>query len=568
MKPFFRKHGWRYLPGILLVVLSSWINTRAPLALASAIDMATSAEWAAFVDQVLKILWIALGVFFTRFGWRYFIIGTSRELEIYMRDSLFDHLAYLPVRFYGENRSGDLMAYAINDVGMVRMLFGMVIAQVLNASGTILFSVTEMGTISLSLSLIALAPVPIAVVIVVVLSRKIQARSRRVQELFASVSGHVQENINGMRVLKAFAQEKAQYEAFRVESDEKRLANMKLYNTGNLLHPLIQIVFGISYMVGIIYGGRLVIEGAIQLSDYIAFNTFLTYIVFPVTAIGRISNMLQRGIASYKRLNVIMQEPENDEFDRDDSYELGSFGLHAENLSYTYPDALAPALDGVSFDLPVGSVLGIAGPTGSGKSTLMMLITKLLIPERGQLRINEEDILDIPAASIRKVTGYVPQDGFMFNESIYDNINFFTGASEEEIMSAVEAAGLKEDIDNMPEGMSTLAGERGNHLSGGQKQRASLARALVRNPQLLLLDDTLSAVDAHTEARILKSLGDSAEGRTAVIVSHKLSALRHADNIIYMIGGRIVEQGTHDELMALGGEYAAVYRTQMEEAEG
>ena len=567
MRVFFRRHGWRYAPGIILLILCSWVQTRSPLALGMAIEMASGAEWRAFAAQAWQIFYIALGVFITRFGWRYFIIGASRELEICLRDKLFDHLSYLPIRFYGKNRSGDLMAYAINDVGTVRMMFGMVVAQILNAVATILFSVSEMRVVNPTLTLIALAPIPVAVAIVLVLSLKIQARSRRVQELFASVSGHVQENINGMRVLKAFAQETAQYVEFEKESNEKREANKKLYNTGNLLHPAIQIIFGLSYMLGIVYGGQMVLDGGISLGDYVAFNTYLTFIVFPVMAIGRISNMLQRGLSSYKRLDAIMREPETEAFEREPDGVAIAGAIRAEHLSYTYMDGTAAAIDDMSFSIPAGGVLGIAGPTGSGKSTLMMLITKLLLPARGMLFVDGRDIRDIPAASIRLAAGYVPQDGFMFNESIRDNIRFFSGAADEAIERAVDAAGLADDIRNMPEGLGTLAGERGNHLSGGQKQRAALARALVRNPKILLLDDTLSAVDAHTESRILSALSAETDGRTAVIVSHKLSALHHADHILYMDAGRVIEQGTHDELIAQNGAYAASYRAQMKEAQ-
>jgi ATP-binding cassette subfamily B protein len=411
-----------------------------------------------------------------------------------------------------------------------------------------------------------LAPIPLAIAAVLIIGRKIQSRSRRAQELFSTLSGHLQENINGMRVLKAFAQEDSQYAAFEAESDEKRLANTRLYNTSALLHPLIQVIFGLSYMVGIAYGGQLVLDKTISLSDYVAFNAYLTYIVFPVMSIGRISNMLQRGLASFKRISAIMNERETDPFERTPDTVPIKGGIEARNLSHTYPDASAPAVEALNFTVPAGGVLGIAGPTGSGKSTIMMLITKLLAPAPGQLFIDGRDASGIPAASIRLATGYVPQDGFMFNETLRENIGFFSGADDGAIMRAAASAGLAPDIEAMPEGLETLAGERGNHLSGGQRQRAALARALARDPKILLLDDTLSAVDAHTESRILESLKRESGGRTAIIISHKLSALRGADHIIYLENGRVAEEGTHDELAARGGAYASMYEAQMEEA--
>jgi ATP-binding cassette subfamily B protein len=447
------------------------------------------------------------------------------------------------------------------------MMFGMVVAQVINAITGTLFSVREMAVgINGNLTLLALAPIPLAIAAVLIIGRKIQSRSRRAQELFSTLSGHLQENINGMRVLKAFAQEDAQYIAFEAESEEKRLANTRLYNTYTLLHPLIQVIFGLSYLAGIAYGGQLVVDKVISLSDYVAFNAYLTYIVFPVMSIGRISNMLQRGLASFKRVSAIMNEPELDPVERvPDNIPIRG-GIEARGLSFTYPGSPAPALDGLNFSLSAGGVLGIAGPTGSGKSTVMMLMTKLLAPAPGQLFIDGRDIAAIPAASIRLATGYVPQDGFMFNVTLRENIDFFSGAGGETIARAAASAGLAPDIEAMPEGFETLSGERGSHLSGGQRQRAALARALARNPRILLLDDTLSAVDSRTEARILGALEREFIGCTVIITSHKLSALRRADYIIYLDNGRVTEEGTHDELIARGGAYASMYGAQAEGA--
>ena len=392
LRDFFRKYGWNYIPGAIFLVLSTWIQTRAPLVLGNAIELFTGSDYAAFAREAWRTLTIAVGVFFTRIAWRYFIIGTSREMEIYLRDRLFWHLEYLPIRFYSENRSGDLMAYAINDVGAVRMTFGMVMAQSLTAITSIGFSVNEMALgVHPRLTLFALLPVPVAIFFILFIGQSVQVKFRRVQELFSQLSGHVQENINGMRVLKAFAMEKQQYEHYQQESDDMRTANLRLSYTSALLSPAIQTVFGVSYAIGLVYGGHLVADGLISLGDYVAFNSYLTMIVAPVTSIGRIVNMLQRGLASLKRLNALMVQPELPPFDRKEDGVPIRGGIEARHLSYSHPDNGQVALEDVSFTLAPGQKLGIAGKTGSGKSTLVLLITKLLEAPEGQLEQGEDD---------------------------------------------------------------------------------------------------------------------------------------------------------------------------------
>lgn len=564
LKDFFKKHGWRYVPGIILLVLCAYIQTLSPLALGKAVELAENrAPWQEFIKVAASVFFIALAVFVTRFGWRWFVIVTSREMEVYIRDRLYTHLVYLPVDFYGRNRSGNLMAYAINDVNAVRMMFGMVVAQVVNSLSSVMFSVTRMtGSIHPQLTLYSLLPVPLAIISVVVIGKKIRVRAKRAQELFSNLSGHVNENINGMRVLKAFAQEKPQYLEYEKESLEKQRANESWYFAGAMMDPVIKTVFGISYAIGLIYGGKLVMDNVISLADYVAFNSYLTMIVFPVVAIGRISNNLQRGLASYKRLKELFDENEIPEFDKhDDGVKVGE-GIEAKNLTFRYKDSETDVLKDISFSVKPGGMLGVVGPTGSGKSTLLSLLVKLSPPNPGQLFIGGRDVCDIPAISIRSQAGFVPQDGFLFDETIRDNVRFFSSATQDEIDLALEDAGMTEDISDMPDQQDTMCGERGNHLSGGQRQRVSLARALVRNPRLLILDDTLSAVDTHTEAKILKSLKTRLSGCTSVVVAHRLSAVRDADEILYIDKGVITERGTHEELLKKNGDYARMYALQ------
>ena len=458
------------------------------------------------------------------------------------------------------------MAYAINDVNAVRMMFGMVFANVLNSLSTLLLSISSMaGEVNVKLTVLALIPIPFAIAGVLIIGKQVRIRFRRVQELFSQLSGHVQENINGMRVLKAFAQEKHQYDDYDTESYEKYNSNIRLFKVSALLDPVISILFGVSYLIGLVYGGQMVINGDIGLGSYVAFNTYLTVIVGPIMSIGRISNMLQRGLASYKRLDALMKEEEIPEFDRTDDGKDVKCAIEIKDLTYTYPETDHPVLKNVSLSIKEGATLGVVGPTGSGKSTLMQLLIKLLPVEKGNIFFGGRDLADIPAASVRNAAGYVPQDGFLFNISIKDNIDFFCNADMAKIKKSAQIAGLEGDIQRMPEGYDTLCGERGNHLSGGQRQRTSLARALVREPKLLLLDDTLSAVDAHTEGEILGALQGELKDRTAVIIAHRLSAVRAADEIIYIDDGEIVERGTHDELVALGGRYAEMWEQQQRE---
>ena len=563
LKNFFKKHGWRYIPGVLLLVICAYIQTLSPLALGKAIELAAFSKWQEFFPVAMSVFYIALGVFATRFGWRWFLIRTSREMEVYLRDQLYSHLMQLPIGFFGKNRSGNLMAYAINDVNAVRMMFGMVIAQVVNSLSSVMFSLGKMtASIHLRLSLYSLLPIPFAAVAIFLLGRKIQSRARYAQEMFSKLSGHVQENINGMRVLKAFAQEADQYAEYEAESMEKLRANEKWYFTNGLIDPIIKIMFGLSYSIALIYGGKLVLTGEISLSDYVAFNSYLTMIVFPVIAIGRINNNLQRGLASYKRLNEIMSEAEVPEFDQTPSRIPVGEGISANHLSFRYEGAETNALEDISFHLRPGGMLGIVGPTGGGKSTILSLIIKLLPCPSDSLFVGERDICEIPAVTLRSHIGFVPQDGFLFDESILDNVRFFSDASDEEVLQALDDAGMTKDISEMPDGVQTLCGERGNHLSGGQRQRVSLARALVRKPKFLLLDDTLSAVDAATEEMILRSLKTRLRGATSVVVAHRLSAVRHADEILYVENGAITERGTHEELLQLGGGYYRMHQLQ------
>ena len=565
---FIKEHIKSYIAGIVILIATSFIAMTIPKLLGIITDGLNRRDMApaAIYRYVLLMVAVSILVFVLKYIWRYFLIGNCRSLECYLRDKLFKHLQTLPLSFYNNSKTGDMVAHAINDVQAVRMTFGFGSIQILDGAAACIISIYFMAsTINPVLTVMALAPVPVAIFIMVRVGKMIRFRFKKVQEAFAAISEKVQENISGIRVIKAFAQEEEEVENFLKYSRDRVDTQMRLTKVSALLGPCAQLCFGVSFVFFIVCGSGQVIKGSISLGDYVAFNTYMMAIMGPVMNISRIIDIWQRGIASYKRLKVIFDTP-GAAAAIGDGLSCINGGIEIKNLSFAYPGSARRSLKNINLVLKQGKTLGILGKTGSGKTTLMNLLLKLYDVDDGKILIDGRDINDIPAEALRECIGYVPQDNFLFSTTIRNNIEFFRDIySEDEVEEAARLSGVYENIVSFPDGFETIVGERGTTLSGGQKQRISIARALVKNPSLLILDDSLSAVDTKTEEEIISNIRHVLSGRTGIIISHRISTVRYADEILYMDNGRISERGTHEQLMELMGSY---YRLCISQSDG
>ena len=570
---FLKQYWFRYILGIVFLFLSAYVQVYNPKLLGIIIDLLDSPaiDKQSILYNLKLLVLVALLSFATRYTWRYFIVGNARNMECYLRQSLFRHFQSLPVQFYNNRKTGDLMAYAINDVSAVRMAFGPALAMTINGICLSTISIISMvRSVNFTLTLLALLPIPVIVIAMFKIGGLVQLRFRTVQESFAAISDRVQENISGIRVIKSYVQEQQEVDNFDVLNEKIKQSNIKMVRVSSLLSPMIEVCFGVSFMLNLIYGSSLVRSGIITLGDFVAFNGYLAMIMTPIISVGRVINLTQKGLASYKRLMKIFQaKTDITEEAADKSLHKIDGDIEIKDLSFKYPGCEEYALKDISIKLEPGRVLGIIGKTGSGKTTLVNLLLRLYKIEEGSIKIGDRDIEEYPLEILRDDIGYVPQDNFLFSASVKENIGFFKdNYSIEDIENAAKLSCVYDNIKAFPKGFDTLIGERGVNLSGGQKQRISIARALIKTPRLLILDDALSAVDTKTEEEIINNFSDILKDKMAIIIAHRISAVKHSDEIIVMDRGHIVEKGNHEDLLEQKGSYYEIYQEQFKEEMG
>ncbi|HUA15539.1 MAG TPA: ABC transporter ATP-binding protein [Verrucomicrobiae bacterium] len=590
--PYVKRYRWGYLAGTICVLLTNGIWILFPWVLGHAADDllegVTRQKLLQFAGFLLAIA-VAKGVF--QFLTRWIVIGISRDIEFDLRNDLFEHLEDLSYSYYQRHRTGDIMARATNDLNAVRMLLG---PAIMYSANTIVYTAGALAfmiSISPRLTFYTFLPLPVASIVIQYFGRKIHDRFERIQAMFSDISARAQENFSGARLVRAYVQEEAEIRAFERENKEYIRRSLKLVRLMGMLWPTLELMLGCAVVLVLWLGGRevlagqstltrvtslssafpgitttLKLDGTMSVGQFFSFITYVMQLTWPIIALGYVINVFQRGTASLGRLNEIMlEQPEIEDAPGARSREIeGEIEFRGLNFGYDGK----PVLRDVSLRIPAGSSLAIVGPTGSGKTTLVNLIPRIYDAQPGMVLIDGRPVREYSLASLRHDIGFVPQETFLFSDRIRENIALgVDSATDGEIRSAAEAANIATDIESFPEGYETLVGERGLTLSGGQKQRTAIARALIRNPRILILDDALSSVDTQTEDKILNHLRDVMQGRTTIFISHRVSTVRNADRIAVLHGGRIVELGTHDELLARNGYYSDLYNKQLLEEE-
>ncbi|OUS70438.1 multidrug ABC transporter permease/ATP-binding protein [Paenibacillus sp. MY03] len=567
---FFKLSWKRYTLSITLLVLTGIIDIIPPWLLGYIVDGISQSTLGTPEFNRIMYLWIGLTVvgYLITYVWHYKLFGGAFVLERMLRSSLIGHFLKMTPTFYERNRTGDLMARSTNDLGAVATTAGFGILTLVDST---LFMITILivmaAGISLKLTLAALLPLPLMAIAMSYYGKKIHERFTDAQDAFGELNDSVLESVSGVRVIRAFVQEEASEARFGAKTDEVLGKNIAVARIDALFEPTMKMLVGTSYLIGLCYGGFLVFQNEITLGELVSFNIFLGMLIWPMFAIGELINIMQRGNASLDRVNETLgYKP-----DVKDASELAEVSepteIEFDRVTFKYPSSETDNLSGVAIELKQGQTLGIVGRTGSGKTTLLKQLLREYPVGKGALRLSGEPIEGLSKDKVLGWIGYVPQQPILFSKTIRENIFFGrSGATEEELQRALERASFAKDIAFLPEGLDTMVGEKGVALSGGQKQRVSIARALIADPDILMLDDALSAVDAKTEAEIIEGIRTERAGKTTLITTHRLSAVQHADWIIVMDDGRIVEEGTHEKLLERGGWYKEQYDRQQLEA--
>ncbi|HEY7404157.1 MAG TPA: ABC transporter ATP-binding protein [Candidatus Angelobacter sp.] len=570
--PYLKRYRLTLFWGAITVLFNNGLGVLSPQVIRRAVDdlnqHGVTQHKILIFALVLVALALAKGVF--QFLTRYLVIGVSREIEYDLRNDMFRHLESLSYSYYQKNRTGDIMARATNDLNAVRMLLGPAIMYTANTLVFTAVALVFMWQISPKLTLYAFAPLPLASIIVQYFGRKIHERFEKIQAQFSDISARAQENFSGARVIRAYAQEEAEVALFETSNKEYVTRSLPLARLTGMLWPTLELLLGIGVVITLWVGGREVLLQRMTLGDFVAFNIYILLLTWPIIALGWVINIFQRGTASMGRINeILVAQPEiTDAAVASDLLASKTFAGEIEfrNLNFAYNGV--PVLKDVNLKVPAGSSLAIVGPTGSGKTTLVSLLPRIYDAASGSLLLDGRAIREYPLETLRQNIGFVPQETFLFSDTVRENIAFgVESAADDQVRSAADAANIAGDIEAFPEQYATLVGERGITLSGGQKQRTAIARAIIRDPRILVLDDALSSVDTYTEEKILNHLREVMRDRTTIFISHRVSTVRNADRIAVLHEGRIVELGTHDELLAKSGYYTDLYNKQLLEEE-